>query len=645
MCGIAIFSSGKHPVDETKLRWLLKENMSRGKDSTGVFTVKQDKNATQTLYKNVAQATIFIQQRGFKDAVRGATSVLGHTRGASVISTVANENAHPFEFGEGEDYLVGIHNGFIIPQLVAKTTKDFGFEKEFDVDSQLIFAALSKNHGDYRILSKIEGALTLAWMMPNKYPGTIFIYRREPRELNIGFTREGIYFSSTPEPLRFIGADSIWPVMNNMLLVIKDGMVLDMRELQPPKIKSLKLDCSRSYWEYSVPQDEYKDLVPELIKTSVSTNNRRSHNWSNFNEVDEKVKKIKTDIDAILREANEADEFGLLIKDIQSEIKGLELDPIKYNECVNSEIADTNSCLIILKIVDSIHQLPVPAVAVIDAEDPFNTAGITTLTGVTILKYDEKKCGKDHYVEIYGPIDNPNGYKLKLSPMSGRVMEITMTLPFDKKKGRSRNETENNTLFTFKKRSVRLGQTRNIRLASDFHKASDVRGPEGVLQNDIQEQNTQLFGPHSEGTSAGIQDSEGNVGIPLLPIEGLPKKDGIIQLTRKDVSSYLYNSDKYLSNDEETSAAFARWNRDDAFGVKNVVKVLYLVNDAGTLRARFKKERQLIIPIESYMIWLLQHFPQDYCKSVPIPKDDRTKLTAFLFLNFGTHTFPAPIIS
>jgi len=432
MCGIIVYS-GANPADETKVRWLFKENMSRGRDSSGVYTIKQDKSSSRSLYKSTAQADNFIKHRGFIDATKGVGSLIGHTRGASV-GTVSYNNAHPFEFGVDEDYVVGVHNGFIIPQLIAKHTKDFGFDKEFEVDSQLIFAALSKNHGDYKVLSQIEGAITVAYMMPNKWGNHVFVYRREPREMHIGFAKEGIYMSSEGDPLHLINCNIVYPINTGNMIVLNEGKIVDFEQLPDPIIKSMKLGCTRSFWESGVPNDEYKDLVPELVKPKYdySKHNNNHHtkypNWeNNFNGESDPLfpsELFKTE-----------NEFGILFKDIRAELENMEYDKINYKECTWYDVEDfgKDNGIVVIKLVDSVKHLPLPGYALID-DKSMDTNGLTTLTGVCILKYDKYQCDYDREITIYDPVEQNKPHKLTLKPKAGSVLEVILQLPFHKKK-------------------------------------------------------------------------------------------------------------------------------------------------------------------------------------------------------------------
>src|SRR5262245_49355976 len=110
MCGIFGFS-GPRAVDETKIRLLAIENMTRGRDSTGVYG--------NHLYKEIGDAKDFILKEGFRAAIKGSKTVGGHTR-AGTSGGKTKPNAHPFAYGHNTDWLtVGAHNGFVVPQMLA----------------------------------------------------------------------------------------------------------------------------------------------------------------------------------------------------------------------------------------------------------------------------------------------------------------------------------------------------------------------------------------------------------------------------------------------------------------------------------------------------------------------------------------------
>lgn len=424
MCGILGASTSRN-VDDIKIRWLFAENERRGKDSSGMFTFHRDKNNTTSLHKTIEKGSSFIKSKEFSTTIKGAAAVIGHTRGASV-GYICQQNAHPFVVGEGESQVVGVHNGFVLPELMDAHLKEFGFDRPFDVDSQLIFEALSKNNGDYNILSKIEGAITVAWAMPNKWPSRVFLYRRQARELHFGYFPEGIYFSSEKEPLQLLGAKSVYELRDSHLIILNNGVIEDYVKLEPPKIKSLKLNCSRTYWESGVPLEEYDDIIPKNHTPTVT-------NYSS----DYQLKVFKDNNPTYGANPQVYDwEKEMLIEDVVTELSYLQLVDISPSFKRTIESKGLQGSVILIKVVDDINRQPMPGWLVQQIDRcgaSTNVSGTTSLSGVVALTIPENECGDDVSFIIGNIIMPLKTYTITVKAIKNRVMEVILAMPFQEK--------------------------------------------------------------------------------------------------------------------------------------------------------------------------------------------------------------------
>lgn len=125
----------------------------RGKDSTGIFAVGRDGQASVT--KSIATPTDFLQLSRVSSAIQGASVLVGHNRHAT-IGAVNSNNAHPFQHGN----ITLVHNGTLDkwPKLP--------HQDEFDTDSECVAYNLSlcANDADtVKFLEAIEGAFAFIW--------------------------------------------------------------------------------------------------------------------------------------------------------------------------------------------------------------------------------------------------------------------------------------------------------------------------------------------------------------------------------------------------------------------------------------------------------------------------------------------------
>lgn len=434
MCGLTGFS-GKYPVDVTKMRWLLAQNEDRGFSSTGIYVIKSDKNRTTELIKNITRGSVFVRDPSVIEALKGAKTVLGHTR-AATSGGVTIPNAHPFDMGG----IVGAHNGFVIQELLPK----YGLTKEFPVDSMYIFAYLAKNNYDYRVLKEVEGAITIAYLT-DKYPDVLHLYRREARELHIGYSKEGIYYSSAAEPLEMIACTNIIKIPDLKLVLLKDGEILDTVSVESPKIKSIPLNAKRDTWKNVVDKSEYaeyKDLSPPPVTkphTPIMTNYSQGGGGgrSNFRQsLDNPSERL----------ANDAlDVIGSLSKLVMDDTVFLTSEVIPdFTRLASYTIEETVNCLVVLTLRSTMHgkDTELPGWIVYAKNTP-DICGITQLNGTTVLRFPFKLCDTGGQVIVMAdPVDGQTKFEFTLKPETGRLLEVGLKLPFPQtQKGSASNNS------------------------------------------------------------------------------------------------------------------------------------------------------------------------------------------------------------
>lgn len=157
----------------------------RGKDSTGVFTVKH--NEVDWIKAAVPPWKFFSMEKVpdfFRDIDR-AKFIVGHNRAASKGS-VSNKNAHPFQV----KHICGVHNGTLWG------THDLEVDNTIEVDSEMVFTAIAKE-GITKVSPKLRGSYSLAW------------YNQETKNMNfLRNTERPMFFlwTKTPE-LIFFGSE------------------------------------------------------------------------------------------------------------------------------------------------------------------------------------------------------------------------------------------------------------------------------------------------------------------------------------------------------------------------------------------------------------------------------------------------------
>lgn len=228
MCGLFGYSGSRMP-DPSDICLGIWDAEERGSHSTGVYGA--------FLWKKALPANKFIEEeRDNIERACKAYNIIGHTRHAT-MGAKTTELAHPFVVGK----IVGTHNGWI-PELKFQLAK---LEQKMpEVDSHVIYRTLKKKNYNLSALELIEGSMALAWVYEDK----LHLYRRESKPLFIGYkSPKQIFYSSREKGLKLVGCSKIEQTTENMVYIIKNGVIKDIVQIADPKI-TIPMDCLPSFF-------------------------------------------------------------------------------------------------------------------------------------------------------------------------------------------------------------------------------------------------------------------------------------------------------------------------------------------------------------------------------------------------------------
>ena len=174
MCGI-VGIAGKitHQAKNIVFKDMLDVCQVRGRDSTGVIKVRDDKDQSYTWVKSVgAPAHLFDFRKYESEIERGdAVALVGHCR-SKTIGEVNLKNAHPFDFPD--EGIIGVHNGTL------RNHSQLDGHHYSKVDSEVMYEHMAKN-GAKDTFEKVKGAYACVWWNNNE--STLNFFRNDERPL------------------------------------------------------------------------------------------------------------------------------------------------------------------------------------------------------------------------------------------------------------------------------------------------------------------------------------------------------------------------------------------------------------------------------------------------------------------------------
>ena len=186
MCGIVGIAGDTNVALKDAFKDMLLVNQVRGRDSTGIFTLRGD---DVHVAKTLGVPEYLFDTKSFDSALTGCPKIMaGHCRSKTVGENTRN-NAHPYEF----DNIVGMHNG---------TLRNYYSWKSYDhkrTDSYALYASIN-DRGLEETFADLDpsGAWALVWYDKNNR--TLNFLRNAERPLWFTWTKNkrAILWASEP---------------------------------------------------------------------------------------------------------------------------------------------------------------------------------------------------------------------------------------------------------------------------------------------------------------------------------------------------------------------------------------------------------------------------------------------------------------
>ena len=188
--------------------------------------------------------------KGFNPSLYRGKQILLHTRFGTTGSHT-KENSHPWKFGEGENAIIGAHNG----TLNNHDELNKKYDRKFEVDSQHIFQHILEK----RDLNEIKAYGTIIYIQN----GTMFFCRFNAGALAIAETDLGLVFASTEEAVRKscdlsgIKIKQFFEIVDSELFYAKEGTLWTTKNKLDFGSKYAGFGKSYSNWSHGHTQGYY----------------------------------------------------------------------------------------------------------------------------------------------------------------------------------------------------------------------------------------------------------------------------------------------------------------------------------------------------------------------------------------------------
>jgi predicted glutamine amidotransferase len=244
MCGLIGMAGTLEHKHKLAMKDLFFLDTLRGRDSTGLTSVKRNRNVLTR--KFAVPGYDFIEIPVVDKAMAYGDQVwIGHNR-FKTVGDATKENAHPFEVltEEGEVIIVGAHNGTLENKYELERALN---NERYDTDSEALFNLLASEDNYKKAISLLRGAWSLTWW--DATTNTLHFCRNDKRPLVYAWTEDHKVLVWASEPWMIINA-----CFRNDVKLAKNNNDRSCYATNPDHLYSLE-----------IPQDRDK-VLPDLTR-------------------------------------------------------------------------------------------------------------------------------------------------------------------------------------------------------------------------------------------------------------------------------------------------------------------------------------------------------------------------------------------